>query len=223
MDATKLLDAWQELLPRHICVSAGPYLSLSSQPLTRLESASAGLVGAERTRELESGRFYAKRALSMLGISDVDLPISPNRMPLWPEGTIGSITHIRKRTEGHCAVAVAYAHDIRAVGIDVEYDAGFDPQLWPTVLTTRELEQLRCLPVYAREAEALKRWCVKEAVIKVTQGIFEPIDINTEPDHQDGWYEATTSKEQETVNTWIGRTTRLNGLILASVVVPRSW
>jgi 4'-phosphopantetheinyl transferase EntD len=221
MDASTLLEAWRELLPQHIKVSAGPYLSLSSQPLTHLESASAGFVGAERLCELESGRFYAKRALAMLGISDIDLPVSPNRMPLWPDGTIGSITHVKKRIEGHCAVAVGHARDIRAIGIDAEYDAGFDPYLWPTVLTTRELGQIRRLPVDAREAEALKRWCIKEAVTKAAQGMFEPIEINTEPGHRDGWYEATTSHEQESANTWIGQTTLVNGFILASVVVPR--
>ena len=221
MNAATLFDAWKELLPQHVCVIDGPYLPELSHPLTQLENASAGIVSAARMRELESGRHYAKQALSKLGLSAADLPISSNRAPLWPKGTIGSITHVKKYAEGYCAVAVGHARDIRAIGIDAEYDASFHPHLWPTVLTARELWQLRCLPVYAREIEAIKRWCIKEAVAKAAQGMFDPIAISTEPGYRDGWYQATTSHEQDSTYSWTGRTIRLNGFILASVVVPR--
>ena len=218
MDTTTLLEAWKELLPQHIRVSAGPYPAQSSQPLTQLENTSAGLVGPARRHELESGRFYAKQALSKLGVSADDLPISPYRAPLWPEGTIGSITHVKKRGEGYCAVAVGNTRDIRAIGIDAEYDAGFHPQLWPMVLTARELEQLRCLPVSARETEALTRWCIKEAATKAAQNIIEPIAINTERTPRAGWYVATTSQGKM---NWTGRMMRINGFIFAAVVMPR--
>jgi 4'-phosphopantetheinyl transferase EntD len=221
MNTTALLEAWKELLPEHICVRGGTYLELSSHPLTLQEKQSAGLVEAARMRELETGRFYAKQALLMVGVSAADLPIAANRTPLWPEGTIGSITHAAKCGEGYCAAAVGHARDIRAIGIDVEFEAGFNPRLWPTVLTARELKQLRDLPVEAREVEALKRWCIKEAVTKADQRITEPIAIDTEPGYKEGWYEATISHMQGPVRTWSGRTMRLNGLILASVVVPR--
>jgi 4'-phosphopantetheinyl transferase EntD len=217
IDATPLLEAWKELLPLHTCVSAGPYPPQSSQPLTQLENASAGLVGPARLHELEAGRFYAKQALSKLGISAPDLPISPSRAPLWPEGTIGSITHVKKRGEGHCAVAVGNTRDTCAIGIDAEYDAGFHPQLWPTVLTAQELEQLRCLPVSSRQTEALTRWCVKEAVTKAAQKRIEPIAIHTEGGLRAGWYVATTSHGKM---NWPGRATRKNGFILAAVVMP---
>mgnify|MGYP001487090872 CR=1 FL=1 len=222
MNAFPLLEAWEELLPHQVHVSAGPYLSLASQPLTQLEKSSAGPLSADRTQELETGRFYAKQALSRLGIPTIDLPMSPSRIPLWPEGTIGSITHVKKRAEGgHCAAAVGRASDVHAIGIDAEYDTGFDARLWPTVLTTLELGQLRSISVEGREVEAIKRWCVKEAVTKAAQRVIEPMEIDTEPSYEGGWYEATTSCEPGSTCRWIARTIRLNGFILASVIVPR--
>ena len=95
----------------------------------------------QRMRELENGRMYAKRALAMLGIRDVDLPIAPNRSPLWPAGIVGSLTHVIGRVDGHVAAAVARTENVCALGIDIECESGLHPRLWDYVLTRRERER----------------------------------------------------------------------------------
>src|SRR5690242_17289088 len=82
MNTELLVQAWRDLLPRCVCISAGPFVDAA--PLMACERASAGSVVPERLRELENSRHYAKHALALCGIHDVDLPIGPNRAPLWP-------------------------------------------------------------------------------------------------------------------------------------------
>ena len=107
MDSEKLCDTLREMLPAGVCVAAGPPIAMS---LTAREQASLGPADAKRVREFESGRAYAKRALAMLGMHNVDLPIGPNRAPLWPSGVVGSITHVIDSRYGtYAAAAVARA------------------------------------------------------------------------------------------------------------------
>jgi hypothetical protein len=58
------------MMPRDVRVAAGEAFAT---PLTAHERQSLGTVSTDRLSEFESGRAYAKRALSMLGIDNVDL------------------------------------------------------------------------------------------------------------------------------------------------------
>jgi 4'-phosphopantetheinyl transferase EntD len=69
-----------------------------------------------RRREVAAGRACARRALGRLGIAPVALPADSDRVPRWPAGVVGSITH----THGLCAAAVAWQRDLRGLGIDAE-------------------------------------------------------------------------------------------------------
>src|SRR5262245_52667446 len=70
-----------------------------------------------RQAEFIAGRYCALRAIRRLRWSgEVDLAVGPDRMPAWPSGTIGSITH----TATFVSAAVAYRRDLRSVGIDCE-------------------------------------------------------------------------------------------------------
>jgi 4'-phosphopantetheinyl transferase EntD len=113
MDSRTFLEAWRDILPASVSVSAGALLQ-DAIPLTSRELASAGRVEAERMRELESGRVYAKRALALIGIKEVDLPIARDRSPLWPAGIVGSLTHVTARGVRQFAAAVARTTDICA-------------------------------------------------------------------------------------------------------------
>jgi 4'-phosphopantetheinyl transferase EntD len=219
MESLTVLDAWQELLPPSIRVSAGA-ASGDAASLTVDELASAGDVTSDRMRELEFGRMYAKRALSMLGFDKLDLPIALDRAPLWPSGVVGSLTHVRGCQGEHFAAAVARASDFSAIGIDAEFEGGLDPHVWTQVLTTRELGQIRALPVNARATEVLTRWCIKEAIAKAERQPTEPIEIEI-VGKSDGFWNAKNLSQRKSRDHWQARTTKSHGLILAAVVVPR--
>ena len=92
MSNPRILEAWRELLPPDVAISAGPLLD-DAPALTPREEASAGAMDAGRTLEFKTGRAYAKLALSKLGFHNVDLPVGADRAPIWPAGVSGSITH----------------------------------------------------------------------------------------------------------------------------------
>jgi 4'-phosphopantetheinyl transferase EntD len=219
-----LRDPWQDLLPSNIQVCAGPLLA-DATPLTDRERRSAGGVDSERMRELESGRTYAKRSLSLLGIDNVELPVGTDRAPVWPNGVVGSLTHVRSRRGGYCAVAVGRSTDFRAIGIDVEYANSLAPGIWPQILTSLELQELLELPIAARALEVISRWCVKEAAAKAVRLPFEPLEIETEREsegskHTTKWVVRSHGKNG-LIGQCQGQTTRAGPFIFAAVVSKR--
>ena len=204
-----------------VCVAAGPALTI---PLTARERASLGAVDPNRAREFESGRAYAKRALAMLGVHNVDLPIGPNRSPVWPAGVVGSITHVRNGHYGtYAAAAVARTDTVLAVGIDFEMENSLDPHLWRHVLTKRELERILAFPVGIRRTEAQFIWCAKEATAKLVKQPFDPsqLEIIRDPASGDFMAKYTDSSRGCLRSGLVGRTASSNGLLIAAAVQPR--
>ncbi|MER8961756.1 4'-phosphopantetheinyl transferase superfamily protein [Mesorhizobium sp. M0701] len=68
-----------------------------------------------RRAEFLAGRAIARAALLALGQPAPQIPIGPDRAPLWPRYSAGSITHAR----GHCA-CFAIADGSWQAGVDVE-------------------------------------------------------------------------------------------------------
>lgn len=218
MNSGDLCRELREMLPHRVQVAAGPALAT---PLTANESASLGAVDGHRAREFASGRTYAKRALLMLGMSDVDLPIEPNRSPRWPCGIVGSISHARC-SDGHLHVAAAVARTdaVSALGIDIEAADGLPPEVWPHVLTEREFEQLLTSPIETRRIEAQHIWCAKEAVTKAMGRLFDPSAVEVTRDPQSGNFVVGFADGRKWLeNSFLGRTARLNELLLATAAL----
>lgn len=217
---SELLEAWHELLPPRVRIAAGPLLD-HTIPLTSAERASAGMVDEVRLAELEAGRVYAKRALTMLDVENVDLPIGPNRAPRWPEGIVGSLTHVRGDKLSHVAAAVGWARDIRGIGIDVEYAMAPLPEIWQTILTKRELDHISALPADRRGSEVLNRWCTKEAATKALGRAISPTSIETEFDPDTGEYLAsqTDNRDPRHNKHLRGGVRRLHGFVLAVAIL----
>jgi 4'-phosphopantetheinyl transferase EntD len=218
MNSQTVFQAWREVLPAGVYVSAGPLLE-TSVPLTARERESAGSVETQRMCEFENGRTYAKRALAMLGIRNVDLPIAPNRSPLWPAGVIGSLTHVVGRVDAHFAAAVARTENVCALGIDIECDSGLHPRLWDYVLTRRECERISILPPHERTIEAQAIWCAKEAVSKAAQKPIEPTEVDIVRYPSGGGFVASWRPKRPVMGPaefWHGRITRSQGYILAA-------
>lgn len=73
-----------------------------------------------RVRETASGRALARTLLVQGGASDGVVGRGADGAPLWPAGWIGTISH----TSALLAVAVAPAHALRGIGIDLELSDG---------------------------------------------------------------------------------------------------
>ncbi len=95
-----------------------------------------------RLREYTAGRVCAREALSRLGTPASGIPRDADRLPQWPPGVVGSITHC----DGLCVVVVAHASDCGAIGIDAEPVTPLDPDLHESVCRPAERDRFRGLP-----------------------------------------------------------------------------
>ena len=138
----------------------------------------AGLERAveKRQREFTAGRLAAKVALEKLAafaggvarapftrIVATAVPSGADRSPTWPPGIAGSITHTAELS----ACVVARKADVSALGIDLEIARAVQPEIWDSVLTSREIAALTNRPVAERSALATLIFSAKEAFFKM--------------------------------------------------------
>lgn len=177
----------------------------------------------KRRREYTAGRLLAREAAASLGVDDLVLVNDERRAPMWPEGLVGSITHTRT----WCAVAVARASEVRAVGLDVEQDEPLKPKLWDTVCTRRDLAWLAAQPEEDRGWLGKALFSAKEAAYKAQYLLtgqflgFHAMSVEVDPDA--GTWRATFERPSggvfEVGQVLEGRVRRGRGLIATAVVI----
>ena len=132
---------FRSLLPDEIRVSE---TRESSDPEALHPEEAACVARAVRKRRLEfaTGRLCARRALAELGVHDFVLLPDEQRVPRWPEGIVGSITH----SSGYCAAAVARGERWIGLGLDVESAEPLARELVPRICRPAERGRLATLP-----------------------------------------------------------------------------
>lgn len=117
---------------------------------------------AKRQREFAQGRVLAHRLLERLGAPGGPLLRDADRVPLWPRGVVGTISH----THDLCGAAVAREGAVWGVGLDVERAEPMEPGLTGRICTPAERAWLAARP--EPEARRLSKaiFSVKEAVYK---------------------------------------------------------
>ncbi|WP_203990774.1 4'-phosphopantetheinyl transferase family protein [Micromonospora lutea] len=151
----------RDLLPPAVAVAvAGP--DDWSGPLHAAEAACIGDRAVDsRRRDFTAGRVCARRAMAALGLPPVAVPAAPDRSPVWPAGTVGTITH----THGYCAAAVARSDEIRAVGMDAEQHRELSAGVRRLICLPDEHEQIARLPTGVSWPAVI--FSAKETVYKV--------------------------------------------------------
>lgn len=117
----------------------------------------------KRRREFAAGRAAARQALAELGFGDAVLPPDDDRVPEWPEGVVGSISHRGDR----CAAVVTDDPSVVGLGLDLELAEPLEGHLVSRVCTPREREWGR-LAVTGLEPSSLFKivFSAKETVYK---------------------------------------------------------
>jgi 4'-phosphopantetheinyl transferase EntD len=149
------------LFPSGVGVLASP-VEATLQGLFPEELALVARAVAKRQHEFATGRRLARRLLATLGCPDRALLADIDRVPRWPEGIVGSISH----GHGLCAVAAVRRGEIRGLGIDVEEADAVRPELWRRVLRPDEEKWLRAQPDARQIHLAAVFFSAKEAVYK---------------------------------------------------------
>ena len=156
-----MLAAFRQLVPDGIVVEGGDF-EPADRDLLLEEELSLGNVVRARRREFRAGRIYVRQALLNLGVPEAVIPIGPDRVPVWPTGIVGSISHARNL----CAVAVGKSADYIGFGIDIEEDSPLSEDLVGVISQVSELDQREAVEKYLGCDLPKLLFVIKEAFYK---------------------------------------------------------
>ncbi len=162
------------------CAPAGT--AVATGPISRAEpfdaTEAAATASAVRTRfdEFHTGRRLARSALVQLGCQPTTIPVGESRLPIWPRGFVGTISHSRKL----CVAHVGRASELYSLGVDIEPDAplahGLETSICRPDEDPNELERFPLLRFVAKEA-------FYKAYFSATGAFLEFHDVRIEFDH----------------------------------------
>lgn len=140
-----------------------------------------------RQREFAAGRVCARRALSRFDAPEAPLLADADRIPRWPEGFVGTISHVHD----FCGVAVGRRARLAGVGFDIEPSLALPADAWRIVLTDDERASLSALPDRDRGVRARLIFSAKEAFYKCYRSAgggwldFSDVELRLTPDSDD--------------------------------------
>lgn len=163
-------------------------------------------MGDVRRREYSSGRRVARQALELLGIRDVAVS-THDRIPVWPSGIVGSITHSRTLA----MAMVGRAENVAGIGIDLELERRVTEQLAGRVLLKREHDRL------LEKDWRTMLFAAKEAVYKAVNPLvgeyleFGDVEVTAEEDGTFGAVTIRPRRSSETIEGGRGFFQRVEG------------
>lgn len=206
--------------------TAATDLTGESVPVFLEEEALIQDAAEARRVEFRSGRACAHAALKMLGLKPAPVLRGPGREPLWPVGTVGSITH----TAGFCAAAVAQTQDYRGLGLDAELDESASPEFVRRVCSPSEMT--RCAELGPIEHWVNVVFSAKEAIHKLQYPLsgqvlyWRDLEIELDPPHTGaGTFQArflNPSAPFRRGELLAGRWRRAAGLVLTGATLARA-
>jgi 4'-phosphopantetheinyl transferase EntD len=161
LGAAWLEQALADLFPAP-CATAWRIPTAAFAPLPPAEAAAIVRAVDRRRAEFAAGRDSARRALARVGLPEAVVPAGPDRAPIWPAGTVGSIAH----AEGMAVAVAARAQDFLSLGVDIELSGRVQEELWPHILTEAEGKAARLRPAPERVPWATAIFAIKEAFYK---------------------------------------------------------
>ena len=116
----------------------------------------------KRVREFVAGRTAARETMKKLGLPPLPVLMGRRRMPVFPAGVVGSISH----SDAYCICILGRDDDFRSIGVDIENITRIKPYFASYIFTKDELVKHRSFS----QVEMLKHiavvFCAKEAYFK---------------------------------------------------------
>jgi 4'-phosphopantetheinyl transferase EntD len=134
------------------------------------EEAVLARVVDKRRREFTTGRACARAALARLGVPPAPILPGARGAPQWPAGIVGSITHC----DGYRAAAVAWAHDVTALGLDAEPNEPLPGGVLAVIASEAEVARLTTLDVAhpaTEPAVPATRFAIPAALAPTSAGV----------------------------------------------------
>ena len=136
-------------------------------PLHPVEEAAVLRAVSGRRAEFAAGRTAARDALAQMGLPGVSIPMAEDRAPVWPIGTVGSISH----TGTACIAITGDSNDYAGVGVDLEDEGDLDITLRREIGTDKELALIDDNPGIA----ATRLFSLKEAAYKAQYSLSRTV------------------------------------------------
>jgi len=155
-------ELFRPLLPEAVLVAEMQPAAADPAALTPEERALIERAVDKRRREFAAGRLLARDVLTALGTPVDRLLPDDDRVPRWPVGMVGSITHCASL----CAVAAAPVSGFVGLGLDVEPAEPLEDRLMPMILRAAEFARLDTLSPALRPLGGRLVFSIKEAVYK---------------------------------------------------------
>jgi 4'-phosphopantetheinyl transferase EntD len=150
------------------------------------EAESVSRAGARRKLEFTAGRSCARRLLASLGHHSFPLLNDLDRVPIWPEGIKGSISHSNR----FCLALGTCDTSIISLGVDIEEELEDIEEILPFIASEREQAWIAEAGESDRVARAVLLFSAKESVFKclypISRVAFEFIDIELQFDLAQG-------------------------------------
>jgi 4'-phosphopantetheinyl transferase EntD len=127
-----------EMLPTGVTASVGRVSDQDRAFQYSHEAQHLANASLARRNEFIAGRHCARAALAQLGHQPCAMPADADGLPIWPSGTLGSISHSR----GLCCAVAAFATDHASLGVDVEKTNRLSPAAMARVLHPFEANEI---------------------------------------------------------------------------------
>ncbi|CCV10739.1 4'-phosphopantetheinyl transferase superfamily protein [Mesorhizobium sp. STM 4661] len=157
-----IVAAIRQLVPDGVIVEGGDLKIADCDFLIEEELSLSKAVPARRL-EFRAGRIYARQALRSLGIAACTIPIGAARAPIWPAGTVGSISHTRSL----CCVVTGLSADFLSVGIDIEDANPLSDDLTKLISHVSELKNREAIEIRLDYDLPKLLFVIKEAFYKM--------------------------------------------------------
>lgn len=154
MDTAGLFDT-------DVAVVAAP-VGACQQPLFPSEHAAIANACPSRIAEFRAGRQCARLSFEQLGLAATAIPAGNARMPCWPSGVVGSISH----TSRYAISAVTLSRGYSGIGVDVEAAGELDASLIDVICGPAERASMRTMSPGQARLEAKAIFSIKESVFK---------------------------------------------------------
>ena len=153
---------FRPLLPSNVHIAEMEPARADPSLLVESERAAIARAVDKRRREYAAGRLLAHDLLRRAG-ADIDMLLNDkDRVPCWPQGVHGCISHCISL----CAVAVVSGEGASGIGIDVENAQPMREDLHPMVLRDVERARVAALPADLAPIGCTIAFSIKEAVYK---------------------------------------------------------
>ncbi len=214
---SELVAAWIDRnSPAGTAVAAGPIEN--TEPFDGTEAAAMTRAVEKRRNEFHTGRRLARIALAQLGCAPATIPADERRVPVWPPGFVGSISH----SSTLCVAHVGRNRDLVGIGVDVEPHKSLSAEVASRICRADENPD-------RSGTAAVLHFVAKEAFYKAyfpsARVFLEYHDVRIEPDETRGTFQASImAKDKPSIagrRTFTGRLARLDDYIAAALWIAR--